>query len=71
MRLIYVAILGGFLFSVVAGCGRSNRVEMPKNPAPMPKNPPVSAPKPADAKSSASQKQLSLPPAAGQTQRKK
>ncbi|MBU4273399.1 MAG: hypothetical protein KKA28_16190 [Planctomycetes bacterium] len=72
MRLIYVAIIGGCLLGLVAGCGGgSDRVEMPTNPTPPPKNPPVFGPKSVDSKKDVNQKQLSLPPAAGQAQPRK
>ena len=72
MRLIYVAIIGGCLVGFVSGCGGgSDEVEMPTQPTPLPKNPPVASPKSVDSKGGANQKQLTLPPAAGQTQPKK
>ena len=72
MRLIYVAIIGGCLFGLVAGCGGgSDQVEIPDNPAPLPKNPPVASPKSADSQGGADSQGISLPPAAGQSQPRK
>ncbi len=40
MRLIVVSILFGCLFGLIVGCGGGgDQVEIPKNPAPLPKNP--------------------------------
>jgi hypothetical protein len=41
MRSILWRLVSVFLVSLAAGCGGSNRVEMPTNPAPMPKNPEI------------------------------
>ena len=73
MRLIYVAIIGGCLFGLIAGCsGGSGDVEIPENPAPLPKNPPVASPKAVDSKGTADSKKLTLPPGGpGQAQPKK
>jgi hypothetical protein len=45
MRAILVSFLGGFLLFLVSGCGGSDRVEMPTNPTPPPKNPTFESPK--------------------------
>ena len=38
MRSILVTVLGGCLLGLIIGCdGRSNQVELPKNPTPPPK----------------------------------
>ena len=37
MRVILISVLGGFLLCL-AGCEGSERVEIPKNPTPPPKN---------------------------------
>ena len=73
MRLIYVAIIGGCLLGLVAGCGDgSDRVEMPTKPTPLPKNPPVASPKAVDSKGAADSKKLILPPGGpGQAQPRK
>ncbi len=40
MRSIVVSFLFGCLFGLIVGCGGGgDRVEIPKNPAPLPKNP--------------------------------
>ena len=70
MRLIYVAIIGGCLVGFLSGCGGSDEVEMPTNPTPPPKNPPVFGPQSTDSKDGANQQRLTLPPAAGKTQPK-
>ena len=71
MRLIFVAILCGCLIGLTVGCGgsSSNEVEMPTNPTPPPKNPPVFGSKSVDSNKNADQKRISPPPPrAGKTQ---
>ncbi len=42
MRSIVVSFLFGCLFGLIVGCGGGgDGVEIPKNPAPLPKNPPL------------------------------
>ncbi len=44
MRAIFTAFLGACLLGLMVGCGGgSNRVEMPANPTPPPKNPTFSS----------------------------
>lgn len=63
MRLI-LAITCGCILGLAVGCGMesSDKVEMPDNPAPLPKSLPVSSPVSGDIKSDADQKQLPLSP---------
>jgi hypothetical protein len=44
MRLIISHFICALVLCIVTGCGGSNKVEIPKNPAPMPKNPQFRAP---------------------------
>lgn len=66
MRLLNYSILGGFLIGLTIGCsGGSDQVEIPKNPSPLPKNPPVESPQPGDSKKDSEHKRLPLPPTPG------
>ncbi|NLF07360.1 MAG: hypothetical protein GX594_05195 [Pirellulaceae bacterium] len=59
----FLALIFGCLIGLAVGCGGSgsDKVEIPDNPAPLPKNPPVSSPAPGDVKPEADQKRLAPP----------
>ncbi len=66
MRLFFLAIVGGCLIGLAAGCGggSSNKVEIPENPTPPPENPPVFGSQPAGNKIGADQQRLPGDPGA-------